>query len=74
MKILLYKDETFSKYRTEIVQKFGFALSGQIREQVFYAIFVENIETHIKSNTIINALKQLVRREGIVYKVVKSYG
>ncbi len=64
MKILPYKEEAFSKYRTESVQEFRFALSGQIREQVFYAIFVENIETHIKSNTIINALKQLVQKLG----------
>lgn len=64
MKILPYKDETFSKYRTESVQEFRFALSGQIREQIFYAIFVENIETHIKSNAIINALKQLIHQRG----------
>ena len=64
MKILPYKDETFSKYRTESIQEFRFALSGQIREQIFYAIFVENIETHIKSNAIINALKQLIQQRG----------
>ncbi len=64
MKILPYKDETFSKYRTESVQEFRFALSRQIREQIFYAIFVENIETHIKSNAIINALKQLIHQRG----------
>lgn len=55
MKILPYQDGAFSKYRTESVQEFRFALSGQIREQVFYAIFVENIETHIKSNTIFSS-------------------
>ena len=64
MKILPYQDEIFSKYRTESVQEFRFALSGQIREQIFYAIFVENIETHIKSNTIINTLKQLIQQRG----------
>lgn len=64
MKILPYQDGVFSKYRTESVQEFRFVLSGQIREQVFYAIFVKNIETHIKSNTIINALKQLVQQQG----------
>ena len=36
--------------------------SGLIREQVFYAIFVESIETHIKSNVVINALKQLIQQ------------
>ncbi len=64
MKILPYQDEAFSKYHAESVQEFRFALSGQIREQVFYAIFVENIETRIKSNTIINALKQLIQQQG----------
>lgn len=28
--------------------KIQFAFSGQIREQVFYAIFMKNIKTHIK--------------------------
>ena len=63
MKILPYQDKAFSEYRTESVQEFRFDLSVQIREQIFYAIFVKNIETHIKSNTIINALKQLVRQQ-----------
>lgn len=64
MKILPYQDETFSEYQTESVQEFRFALSGQIRQQIFYAIFVENIETYIKSNALINALKQLVQQQG----------
>lgn len=64
MKILPYQDKAFSKYRTKSVQEFRFALNKQIRKQIFYAILVENIETHIKSNTIINALKQLVRQQG----------
>ena len=64
MKILPYQDKVFSEYRTESVQEFRFALSVQIREQIFYAIFVKNIETHIKSNTIINALKQLIQQQG----------
>ncbi|MEZ3473571.1 MAG: hypothetical protein K1W27_12310 [Lachnospiraceae bacterium] len=64
MKILPYQDEAISKYRAESVQEFRFALSGQIREQVFYTTFVENIETRIKSNTIINALKQLIQQQG----------
>ena len=64
MKMLPYQDEAFSKYRTESVQEFRFVLSSQIREQVFYAIFVKNIENHIKSNTIINALKQLIQQRG----------
>ena len=64
MKLLLYQEETFSKYRTESVQKFRFALSEQIRQQVFYAIFVEKAETSIKSNALINAVKQLIRKQG----------
>jgi hypothetical protein len=46
------------------VQEFRFALSEQIRQQVFYAIFVEKVETSIKSNVLINALKQLVKKQG----------
>lgn len=41
------------------VQEFRFALSGRIRQQVFYDNLVQNIETHIKSNAIAKALKQL---------------
>ena len=64
MNLLPYQDEAFSKYQTESVQEFRFALSGQIRQQVFYAIFVKNIENSIKSKTIMNALKQLIRQQG----------
>ena len=64
MKLLPYQDETFSKYRAESVQEFRFALSEQIRQQVFYAIFVEKVETSIKSNALINALKQLIQKQG----------
>lgn len=41
MKLLPYQDKAFYKYQTESVQEFRFALSEQIRQQVFYAIFVE---------------------------------
>jgi len=64
MKLLPYQDKTFSKYQTESVQEFRFVLSEQIRQQVFYAIFVEKVETSIKSNVLINALKQLVKKQG----------
>lgn len=57
MKLLPYQDEAFSKYRMEGVQEFRFVLSGQIRPQVLNAIFVEKVETSIKSNVIINVLK-----------------
>ena len=63
MKLLPYQDEAFAKYRTESVQEFRFALSEQIQQQVFYAIFVKNIKMGIKSNTVFS-LKQLIRRQG----------
>lgn len=62
MKLLPYEDEKFSKYRTESVQEFRFALSEQIHQQVFYATFVKNIETRIKSSAVIKALKQLIQQ------------
>ena len=59
MKILPYQDKYFSKYRTKSVQEFRFELSQGIRSQIFFAIFVKNIETHIKSTAVIKVLKQL---------------
>ena len=64
MKLLPYREEIFYKYQSVSVQEFRFALSEQIRQQVFYGIFVKNIETSIKSNTIINALKHLIQQQG----------
>ena len=64
MKLLPYQEDIFSKYRSESVQEFRFALSEQIRQQVFYATFVKNIETSIKSNVIVKALKQLLQQQG----------
>ena len=63
MKILPYQDKYFSKYRTKSVQEFRFELSQGIRSQIFFATFVRNIETHIKSNVIIKALKQLIHQQ-----------
>lgn len=62
MKLLPCREESFSKYQSESVQEFRFALSGQIRQQVFYATFIKNIETSIKSNVIVEALKQLIQQ------------
>ena len=60
MKLFPYMEETFSQYRGGgSVQEFRFALSGRIRQQVFYDNLVQNIETHTKSNAIAKALKQL---------------
>lgn len=64
MKLLPYQDETFSKYRTESVQEFRFALSEQIRKEVFYANFAKSIETSIKSSAIAKAIKQLILQQG----------
>ena len=64
MKLLPYQDEAFAEYRTKSVQEFRFALSEQIRRQVFYATFVDSIENSIKSNTVMNALKQLILQQG----------
>ena len=63
MKILPYQDKQFSEYRTKSVQEFRFELSQGIRSQIFLTNFVRNIETHIKSNVIIKALKQLIRQQ-----------
>ena len=60
MKILPYRNEHFSEYRTKSVQEFRFELSQGIRSQIFFATFVQNIETHIKSNAMAKALKQLI--------------
>lgn len=61
MKILPYQGEHFSKYCNESVQEFRFALSEEIRQQVFYATFLQNVETDIKSNAFMKSLKQLLR-------------
>lgn len=59
MKLLPYMEESLSQYRGGSVQEFRFAISGRIRQQVFYANLAQNIETHIKSNIIVKALKHL---------------
>ncbi len=63
MKILPYQNEHFSKYRTKSVQEFRFELSQGIRSQIFFASFVKTIETHIKSNAMTKALKQLIYQQ-----------
>lgn len=64
MKLLPYQDESFSDFRDKSVQNFRFALSEGIRQQVFFATLVQNIETQIKSSSIINALKQAIVKQG----------
>ena len=63
MKILPYQNEHFSEYRTKSVQEFRFELSQGIRSQIFLTNFVRNIETHIKSNAMTKALKQLIYQQ-----------
>ena len=63
MKILPYQDGHFSEYRKKSVQEFRFGLSQGIRSQIFFVTFSRNIETHIKSNVIIKALRQLIRQK-----------
>ena len=58
-----YQNEHFSEYRTKSVQEFHFELSQGIRSQIFFATFVKNIETHIKSNAMTKALKQLIHQQ-----------
>lgn len=53
MKLLPYMEETLSQYRGGSVQEFRFALSEQIRRQIFYVNLEQNIETHIKSKLVI---------------------
>ena len=64
MKILPYQDKRFSKYKGCGVQEFRFALSEEIRQQIFFAGFVKTVENGIKSQRIIRALKQLIYRQG----------
>ena len=45
IKLPPYQDERFSDYRDKSVQDFRFALNESIRQQVFFATFVQNIET-----------------------------
>lgn len=65
MKLLPYKEEILSGYQGCSAQEFRFALSEQIRQQIFYVNLAQNIETHIKSNAIADALKHLCLRQGV---------
>ena len=58
MRLLPYVDDKFAGYRNKSVQDFRFALSEGIRSQVFFATFVQKVETQIKSTSVITALKQ----------------
>lgn len=62
MKLLPYSGNFFARYQCESVQDFRFSLSEKIREQVFFASFVNSIETTIKSESLINSLERWVLR------------
>ena len=61
--LLPYHDKSFSDYHDKSIQNFFFALSEEIRCQVFFATFVKNIETRIKSSSVINALKRAIVKQ-----------
>jgi hypothetical protein len=58
-------EETMSQYKGYSVQEFRFALSEQIRRQIFYVNLVQYIETHIKSMAVIKALRKLCLEETV---------
>ena len=64
MKLLPYQEGAFSKYRNGSVQDFRFALSEQIRQEVFFATFVKKSESMIKSSVLMRVLKCLVQQNG----------
>ena len=63
MKILPYQEKTLSKYQGESVQELRFALSVQIRQQIFYASLLQNIEAGIKSCIVIKVLQRLLKQQ-----------
>ena len=64
---------SFVDYKDKSVQEFRFVISEGIRKQIFFTGFVQNIETQIKSKSVISAIKQAFRKHGAIYKVVKWY-
>lgn len=64
MKLLPYVDKEFADYKDKSVQEFRFVISEGIREQIFFASFVQNIEPQIKSISLIKAIKQAFRKHG----------
>lgn len=63
MKLLPYQYERVSDYRDKSVLDFRFTLSNGIRQQVFFVTFMKNIETRIKSSSVINAFKQALTKQ-----------
>ena len=63
MKILPYQEESFFAYRNESAQEFRFVISEQIRQQIFFASLLQNIETNIKSSLLMKALKRWIQQQ-----------
>ena len=64
MKLLPYVDKEFADYKDKSVQEFRFVISESIREQIFFASFVQNIELQTKSISLIIAIYQAFRIVG----------
>lgn len=64
MKLLPQMDNEFKEYQNKSVQEFRFVLSEKIRQQIFYANFVKNIENQIKSNALVKSIKSLIQQQG----------
>ena len=64
MKLLPYVDNEFADYKDKSVQEFRFVISEGVRKQIFFTGFVQNIETQIKSISLIKAIKQAFRKHG----------
>ena len=64
MKLLPYVDKEFADYKDKSVQEFHFVISEGSRKQIFFTGFVQNIETKIKSKSVISAIKQAFRKHG----------
>ena len=64
MKLLPYVDKEFADYKDKSVQEFHFVISEGSRKQIFFTGFVQNIETKIKSKSVISAIKQAFSKHG----------
>ena len=58
-----YQEESFFAYRNESAQEFRFVISEQIRQQIFFASLLQNIETNIKSSLLMKALKRWIQQQ-----------
>ena len=60
MKILPYQTEVLKEYRGKSAQEVRFAISEQIREQVFFAGLGEKVQTMKNSKVIVALLRRLM--------------